>query len=67
MVVRASWGYYSTYISILNILEENLQHQDNSIGEGNYGVVYKGYFLDKKLAIKCIPIKSAKTRSIALK
>ena len=48
-------------IKILNIQECNTKHE-KVLGKGGYANIYKGFYDGKEIVLKCVPVKSEKTR-----
>ena len=66
MILTLKWGQYSMEAKVLNIKESNYKH----LGYKNKGVnaqIYCGKYLNKEITIKCIKIRSEKTRNLAIR
>ena len=66
VIINVEWGTFSLDVKILNIIGNN-NHHGASLSSGANGLIYKGTFLNNKFAIKCLPIRSEKTRCNAIK
>lgn len=66
VVVRAEYGFFETKIKILNIKGHNCKHGPTYL-RGGFGNIYRGLFMNKGMALKCLPVRSKSTRHHAIK